>query len=382
MAFDIDSALRYVVEREGSDLHLKVDSPPMARIHGELRPIEGAATLNPADTEKMLHSVADERHLTEFEEEGEVDLSYEVPSLARFRVSAFRQRGAVSIAFRTIPYQIRTVDDLGLPGIVRRLAEQPRGIILLTGTTGSGKSTTLAAMIDQINANKARHIVTLEDPIEYLHQDKRSIINQREVGSDTHSFARGMRRVLRQDPDVILIGEMRDEETVRTALAAAETGHLVLSTLHTLDASETINRIIDFFPPHLQGQARVMLASTLRGAISQRLVPNTGCDGRVAVCEVMVVTGRVQDLILNPQETGRITEVIAEGEYYGMQTFDQALLKHVVADNITEETAFEVASSAHDFKLMLAAQGQRASGIEQVISDEDDPEKPLQFVKH
>ncbi len=382
MAFDIDAALRYVVEREGSDLHLKVDSPPMARVNGTLRPIEGSETLTSGDTEKMLHAVADERHLTEFKEEGEVDLSYEVPNLARFRVSAFRQRGAVSIAFRTIPYQIRTVDDLGLPDVVHRLAEEPRGIILLTGTTGSGKSTTLAAMIDQINTTKARHIVTLEDPIEYLHQDKLSIINQREVGSDTHSFARAMRRVLRQDPDVILIGEMRDEETVRTALAAAETGHLVMSTLHTLDASETINRIIDFFPPHLQGQARVMLASTLRGAISQRLVPTTNRDGRVAVCEVMAVTGRVQDLILNPQETGRITEVIAEGEYYGMQTFDQALLKHVVAGKITEETAFEVASSAHDFKLMLAAHGQRASGIEQVIGDGKDPEKPLQFVKH
>jgi twitching motility protein PilT len=237
-------------------------------------------------------------------------------------------------------------------------------------------------MIDHINASRARHIVTLEDPIEYLHRDKLSIINQREVGNDTESFARAMRRVLRQDPDVILIGEMRDEETVRTALAAAETGHLVLSTLHTLDASETINRIVDFFPPHLQQQARVMLASTLRGAVSQRLVARPDGNGRVAVCEVMAVTGRVQDLILNPQETGRITEVIAEGEYYGMQTFDQALLKHVVAGNITEETAFEVASSAHDFKLMLAAQGQRASGIEQVIGADDDSAEPLQFVKH
>jgi twitching motility protein PilT len=382
MAFDIDAALGYVVEREGSDLHVKADSPPMARVHGTLRPIEGSETLTSGDTEKTLHAVADERHLTEFEEGGEVDLSYEIPDLARFRVSAFRQRGAVSIAFRTIPYQIRTVGDLGLPDVVRRLAEEPRGIILLTGTTGSGKSTTLAAMIEQINTTKARHVVTLEDPIEYLHKDRLSIINQREVGSDTRSFAGAMRRVLRQDPDVILIGEMRDEETVRTALAAAETGHLVMSTLHTLDASETINRIIDFFPPHLQEQARVMLASTLRGAISQRLVPNTDRDGRVAVCEVMVVTGRVQDLILNPKETGRITEVVAEGEYYGMQTFDQSLLKHVVAGNITEETAFEVASSAHDFKLMLAAQGQRASGIEQVIGDGEDPEKPLQFVKH
>jgi twitching motility protein PilT len=382
MAFEIDAALRYVVEREGSDLHIKVASPPMARVHGALRPIEGSEPLTASDTEAALHAIADEHHLSEFEEEGEADFSYEIPNVARFRVSAFKQREVVSIAFRAIPFQIRSVDDLGLPEVVTRLAEEPRGIILLTGTTGSGKSTTLAAMIDQINSNRSRHVVTLEDPIEYLHRDKLSIINQREVGSDTKSFARAMRRVLRQDPDVILIGEMRDEETVRTALAAAETGHLVLSTLHTLDATETINRIIDFFPPHLQQQARVMLASTLRGAVSQRLVQRPDGNGRVAVCEVMVVTGRVQDLILNPQETGRITEVIAEGEYYGMQTFDQALLKHVVAGNIAEETAYEVASSPHDFKLMLAAQGQHASGIEQVIGEDEESDDSLQFVKH
>jgi twitching motility protein PilT len=383
MGFDIDSALRYVVEREGSDLHVKVDSPPMARVHGALRPIEGAEPLTAADTEAALEQIlADNAMLQAFATDGEADFSYEIQGLSRFRVNAFRQRGYVSIACRAIPFQVRTIDDLGLPEVITKLADEPRGIILLTGTTGSGKSTTLAAMIDHINASRARHIVTLEDPIEYLHRDKLSIINQREVGNDTESFARAMRRVLRQDPDVILIGEMRDEETVRTALAAAETGHLVLSTLHTLDASETINRIVDFFPPHLQQQARVMLASTLRGAVSQRLVARPDGDGRVAVCEVMAVTGRVQDLILNPQETGRITEVIAEGAYYGMQTFDQALLKHVVAGNITEETAMEVASSAHDFKLMLAAQGQRASGIEQVIGADEDSEEPLQFVKH
>src|SRR5215211_1983145 len=381
MGFDIDKALTYMVEREGSDLHIKVDSPPVARVHGDLWALQDTDPLNGSDTEQALHAIADENHLTEFEENGEVDFSYELPGVSRFRVNAFRQRGEVSIALRAIPFSVRTIDDLGLPEVVRRLAEEPRGIVLLTGTTGSGKSTTLAAMIDQINSTRARHIVTLEDPIEYLHRDKLSIINQREVGADTESFARAMRRVLRQDPDCILIGEMRDEETVRTALAAAETGHLVLSTLHTLDASETINRIIDFFPPHLQQQARVMLASTLRGAVSQRLVPMVDGNGRVAVCEVMVVTGRVQDLILNPQETGKISEVIAEGEYYGMQTFDQALLTHVVAENITEETAFEVASSAHDFKLMLAAQGQRASGIEQVIGDVDEPEESLHFVK-
>jgi twitching motility protein PilT len=382
MAFDIDAALRYVVEREGSDLHVKVASPPMARIHGALKPIEDSDSLSEEETEAALeHILADAALLKEFADEGEVDFSYEIRGLSRFRVNAFRQRGWVSIACRAIPFQVRTIDDLGLPEVIRDLAEQPRGIVLLTGTTGSGKSTTLAAMIDHINSSRSRHVVTLEDPIEYLHRDKLSIINQREVGQDTESFARAMRRVLRQDPDVILIGEMRDEETVRTALTAAETGHLVLSTLHTLDASETINRIIDFFPPHLQQQARVMLASTLRGAVSQRLVPRIDGNGRVAVCEVMVVTGRVQDLILNPQETGRITEVIAEGSYYGMQTFDQALLTHVVAQNISEETAFEVASSAHDFKLMLAAQGQRASGIEQVMGNGDDAEGSLHFVK-
>ena len=304
MGFDINQALAHVVEREGSDLHIKADSPPVARVHGDLWALQGSEALAASDTESALQEIASPELLAEFEENGEADFSYELPGVSRFRVNAFRQRGAVSIALRAIPFQVRTIDDLGLPEVVRRLAEEPRGIILLTGTTGSGKSTTLAAMIDHINSTRARHIVTMEDPIEYLHRDKLSIINQREVGSDTKSFAQAMRRVLRQDPDVILIGEMRDEETVRTALSAAETGHLVMSTLHTLDASETINRIIDFFPPHLQQQARVMLASTLKGAISQRLVPRIDREGRVAVSEVMVVTGRIQDLILNPEETG------------------------------------------------------------------------------
>jgi twitching motility protein PilT len=367
MAFDIDAALRYVVERDGSDLHVKVPAPPIARIDGELRPIEGTDPLEPEDTERALAHVLPDDRLNEFRADGEVDFAYAIPGLSRFRVNAFRQRGHVSIACRAIPFQVRTIDDLDLPPVIRTLAEEPRGIVLLTGTTGSGKSTTLAAMVDHINSTRPRHIITLEDPIEYLHADKRSIINQREVGDDTESFARAMRRVLRQDPDVILVGEMRDEETVRTALSAAETGHLVLSTLHTLDATETVNRIIDFFPPHLQQQARVMLASTLRGVVGQRLVKRAGGEGRVAVCEVLVVTGRVQDLILNPQETGRLTEVISEGEYYGMQTFDQALLKHVMAGNVDEATALETASSRHDFKLMLDARGQRASGIEQVL---------------
>ena len=364
--FDIDSALRTLVEREGSDLHVKVSSPPIVRVHGELSHLEGFGELSPEDTEKAFHDIAEVRSLTEFEEDGEADFSYAIPDVARFRVNTFKQRGSISIVCRAIPFEIRSIEDLGLPQVVRSLAEEPRGIILVTGTTGSGKSTTLAAMIDHINQTRAQHIVTLEDPIEYLHRDKRSIVNQREVGADTKSFGRAMRRVLRQDPDVILIGEMRDEETVRTALSAAETGHLVLSTVHTLDATETINRIIDFFPPAPQQQARVMLAATLRGAIAQRLVPDVSGDGRVAAAEVMVVTGRIQDLILNPEETGKITEVISEGEYYGMSTFDQSLLSYVMEGRVTEDVALDFASSPHDFKLMLAAGGQRASGIEQL----------------
>jgi twitching motility protein PilT len=370
MAFELNNALRQLIERRGSDLHIKADSPPIARVDGELWALKGAPTLSAADCEQALESITDKPRLAEFMESGELDFAYTVEGVSRFRVNAFRQRGAVSIALRAIPLQVRTIADLGLPDVVRKLADEPRGIILLTGTTGSGKSTTLAAIIDQINSTQAKHIVTLEDPIEYLHGDKMSIVNQREVGSDTESFGNAMRRVLRQDPDVILIGEMRDEETVRTALSAAETGHLVLSTIHTLDATETINRIIDFFPPHLQQQARVMLAGTLRAAISQRLVLRADREGgRIAVSEVMVVTGRIQDLIIKPEETGGITEVIAEGDFYGMETFDQALLRYVTEGTVSEAVAMETASSPHDFKLMLNARGKRASGIEQVAGD-------------
>jgi twitching motility protein PilT len=364
--FEIDSALRTLVERGGSDLHVKVGVPPTIRLHGELTPLEGFGPLTPEETERAFLEIAEARSKAEFDEAGEADFSYSIPGVSRYRVNTFKQRGSTSIVCRAIPFEIRSVDQLGLPPVVTRLAEEQRGIVLVTGTTGSGKSTTLAAMIDHINRTRTHHIMTLEDPIEYLHEDKGSIVNQREVGSDTESFARAMRRVLRQDPDVILIGEMRDEETVRTALSAAETGHLVLSTVHTLDATETINRIVDFFPPHLQHQARVMLAATLRGAIAQRLVPDITGEGRVPASEVMVVTGRVQDLIMNPEETGKITEVISEGEYYGMRTFDQSLLGYVMEGRISEQVAYDYASNPHDFKLMLAAGGQRASGIEQL----------------
>jgi twitching motility protein PilT len=365
--FDLHEALRYVVENEGSDLHVKVPARPMARFRGHLEPLpQYTESLAPADTERVLRQMLADHSdkAAAFDTDNEIDFSYTVPDLARFRVNAFRQRGSVSIVARVIPFTVKTVDELGLPSVIETIADEERGLILLTGTTGSGKSTTLAAIINHINRTKARHIVTIEDPIEYLHRDINSIINQREVGMDTASFSRAMRRVLRQDPDVILIGEMRDEETVRTALSAAETGHLVLSTVHTLDAAESVNRIIDFFQPHEQGQARAMLAGTLRGVVSQRLVPTVDGEGRVAVCEVLRMTGRARDMIIDPEQTGRLREVIAEGEYYGMQTFDQALLRHYQAGRVSMEDAMRVASSPHDFKLLVAAEGRRSTTMD------------------
>ena len=294
--FDLHEALRYVVENEGSDLHVKVPARPMARFRGQLEPLpQYSEPLAPADTEGVLRQMLADHSdkMAAFDSDNEIDFSYTVPDLARFRVNAFRQRGSVSIVARVIPFTVKTVTELGLPSVIETIADEERGLILLTGTTGSGKSTTLAAIINHINETKARHIVTIEDPIEYLHRDRQSIINQREVGMDTRVVRPGaMRRVLRQDPDVILIGEMRDEETVRTALSAAETGHLVLSTVHTLDAAESVNRIIDFFQPHEQSQARAMLAGTLKAVVSQRLVRTADQAGRVAVCEILRMTGR------------------------------------------------------------------------------------------
>jgi len=359
--FDIDNALCTLVQLGGSDLHLKVLVPPMTRVDGQLVPIPGAHVLEPADTETAVHAMLkDPIKLHELEEEFEVDFSYSISGVARFRVNAFRQRGTLSLVCRAIPHTIRTVSELMLPDVITELSDEERGIILLTGTTGSGKSTTLAAMIDHINRLHSKHIVTIEDPIEFLHVDKQSIINQREVGMDTLSFKRALRRVLRQDPDVILIGEMRDEETVHTALSAAETGHLVLSTVHTVDAAETVNRIIDFFEPHMHQQVRAMLAGTLKGVISQRLVPSTD-GGRVATCEILRMTGRVRDMIMDPAQTGRLTEVISEGAYYGMQTFDQALFHHVKAGRVDVDQALKAATSPHDFKLLLQADGRKGT---------------------
>jgi twitching motility protein PilT len=369
--FDVHAALRDLVAHNGSDLHLKAGSPPLFRIHGKLAPEPGALPLTGEDTENVVHALLhDQAKLKEFGEEHEVDFSFEIPDVARFRVNAFRQRGLISLVCRAIPSKISTIDELSLPEVIRELAEEERGIILLTGTTGSGKSTTLAAMIDHMNTTMNKHIVTIEDPIEFVHQDKTSVINQREVGMDTKSFERALRRVLRQDPDVILVGEMRDEETVRTALSAAETGHLVLSTVHTVDASESINRMLDFFPPHQHNQARAMLAGTIKGVISQRLVPGAE-GGRVAVCEILRMTGRVRDMIADPNQTGQLGEAISSGAYYGMQTFDQALFHHVKAGRVTTEEAMRVASSPHDFKLLLQSDGRQGTTMEDVAQAQE-----------
>src|ERR1700754_2604611 len=370
--FEIETALRALVERGGSDLHIKVGSPAMARVEGELGPLmPDSEPLGPEQTEAAFLAIAPQRTQEEFATEGEADFAHAIAGVGRFRINAFRQRGSVSMACRAIPFEIRSAEELGLPRTILQLAEVSRGIVLLTGTTGSGKSTTLAAMIDHINSTRARHIVTLEDPIEFLHVDKRSVINQREIGMDTTDFKSALRRVLRQDPDVILIGEMRDEETVQTALSAAETGHLVFSTVHTVDAAETVNRLIEFFPPHMHNQVRAMIAGTLKGAVSQRLVPTSDGRGRVAVCEVLRMTGRVKDMIMDPQQTGKLPEVIADGGYYGMQTFDQALFGHLKAGRISMDEAMQFASSPHDFKLLVASDGRKGTTMDDLSQAED-----------
>jgi twitching motility protein PilT len=376
---DVAQILIDAVGQGASDIIIKVGNRPLARIDGELQPLypEGERLL-PPDTEQMARQLMPEYRIKEFENEQEADFAYAVPGLGRFRINAFRQRGSVSLVLRAIPVEAPTFDQLGLPEVVRDLAEEERGIVLVTGTTGSGKSTTLAAMIRHINSTMAKHIVTIEDPIEYLYRDERSGINQREIGSDTASFKRALRRVLRQDPDVILIGEMRDEETVQTALSAAETGHLVFSTLHTADAAETVNRILEFYEPHEQTQARSMLASVLRGVISQRLVPTADGEGRVAVLEVLRTTGRVQDVIKDG-DVSALPEIISEGAFYGMMSFDQALYNQVKAGKVAMDTALTYATRPHDFKLLVQGEGRVGTTMEdvdqaQADADEDGPE--------
>jgi twitching motility protein PilT len=355
---DLAELLRLAVERGASDLHLKVPSPPMVRVDGHLEPLPEAPPLLPEHTERYVAELLAGRPGggEAFAAEGEADFSFARAGVGRFRVNAFRQRRAASIVLRVVPTTVPRLADLGLPDAVGRIAEQERGIVMVTGTTGSGKSTTLAAIVDAINRREAKHIVTIEDPIEVLHPDRRSIVSQREVGADTGSFSDALRRVMRQDPDVLMIGEIRDPATAETALNAAETGHLVLASMHTLDATETVNRLIGFFPLHEQLQVRTMLAGTLRAVISQRLVPRADGGGRAAAVEVLVATARARDMIADPDQTDRLREVIREGGYDGMQTFDQSLLGHVTDGAITVEEAMRAAVSPQDLKLLLAAQ--------------------------
>ena len=329
---------------------------PHVRVDGHLVP-GPFPVASPADTERIAAEVLPPLRAQEFDASGEADFAYSVAGLGRFRVNVFRQRGSVGLVLRRVLPGTPSFEPLGLPSVVRRLAEEPRGLVLVTGPTGSGKTTTIAAMIDHINETRSVNIVTIEDPIEVLHADKKSIINQREIGSDTQDYSEALRRVLRQDPDVIFIGEMRDTETVWAALSAAETGHLVLSTLHTTNATETVNRIVDFFPPFQQKQVRLTLASSLKGVVSQRLLERADGKGRVPAVEVMVMTGRIFDRILETDDQETIEQVIAEGEYYGMQTFDQSLFNLFKNGLVTLRDALTTASHPHDFRIALQQEG-------------------------
>jgi twitching motility protein PilT len=353
---ELDGLLRILAERRGSDLHLKVGSPPLMRVDGVLGRMETEEPLRPDETFEMAKSLMEPDRWDDFLRRNEADLAYGVKGLARFRVNVFRQRGSVSIVFRLVTIGSPSMEELGLPAVIRQLADESRGLVLVTGPTGSGKTTTLAAMIDHINSSRPCHIVTIEDPIEVIHPDQLAAVNQREIGVDTDSFVTAMRSAMRQDPDVILIGEMRDTETVMAALGAAETGHLVLSTLHTIDAAETVNRIVDFFPPFQQQQVRVTLAGALRGIVCQRLVPRKP-TGRVPALEVMVNNGRTAERILDPTRTQEIEEIVADGGFYGMQTFDQCLLELVRRDLVEPLDAIEHTTHRHDFELALQQAG-------------------------
>src|SRR6202163_4699771 len=354
MALSIDDLLRRAVDTKASDLHLKVGNHPYLRIEGVLAPLSDVPRVTPEEMLSMAFSMMTNRQKQKFKETAELDMAYGVSGLGRFRVNVFQQRGNVGMVLRVIPTKIRTAEELNLPAVIGRICEEQRGLVLVTGTTGSGKSTTLAGMIDRINSLRPEHIITIEDPIEYLHRDKKGFINQREVEVDTANFSTALRAALRQDPDVVLVGEMRDLETISTAILAAETGHLVLSTLHTLDATEAIQRIIAVFPPPEQKQIRLQLAGTLKAVVSQRLVRKADGSGRVPAVEVMIATGYIRDCIINPEKTRMIHEAIAAGtSQYGMQTFDQSLYDLYTRNLITFEEALSRASNPDDFKLRV-----------------------------
>jgi len=350
----VNDLLKIAVDNGASDLHIKVGSYPMMRVRGQLAAASEDKRLDHEDVVAISAAVMSTAQRQKFKEAQEVDLAYSVPGLGRFRCNIFQQRGTVGLVLRVIPMQIRTIEELGLPAVLDRISGEERGLVLVTGTTGSGKSTTLAAMIDHINRTRTAHVMTVEDPIEFLHRDQLSLINQREVSVDTRSFAQALRSALRQDPDVILVGEMRDFETIETALLAAETGHLVFSTLHTLDATETINRIIAVFPPHQQKQVRLQLASVLRAVISQRLIPRVDGRGRAPAVEVMISTPFIRDCVVDKEKTHLIPSAIASGtSQYGMQTFDQSIFGLFQRQLVSYEEALRWASNVDEFKLKV-----------------------------
>ncbi|MHB8878808.1 MAG: type IV pilus twitching motility protein PilT [Myxococcaceae bacterium] len=352
---ELNEILQIALRGGASDIHLKAGLPPMFRVDGSLVPLKDGRRLPPEEVARMAFGIMNEFQKEKFKNTNEVDLAYGVPGLGRFRVNVFQQRGTIGAVLRVIPFKVLTIKDLLLPPVLEKIAGEERGLILVTGTTGSGKSTTLAAMIDHINATETNHIMTVEDPIEFLIRDKRSIVNQREVGVDTVSFSQALKSALRQDPDVILVGEMRDLETIETAMTAAETGHLVMSTLHTLDATETINRIISAFPPYQQKQVRLQLGAVLKAVISQRLVPRADGKGRVAAVEIMKATGRIKELIEDKDRTKEIADAIAQGhQTYGMQTFDQSLMSLVKNGFVTYEEAHRQATNPDDFALRFS----------------------------
>jgi twitching motility protein PilT len=352
---ELNEILQIALRGGASDIHLKAGLPPMFRVDGALVPLKDGRRLPPEEVARMAFGIMNEFQKDKFKQTNEVDLAYGVPGLGRFRVNVFQQRGTIGAVLRVIPFKVMTVKDLLLPPVLEKVALEERGLILVTGTTGSGKSTTLAAMIDHINSNETNHIMTIEDPIEFLIRDKRSIVNQREVGVDTLSFSQALKSALRQDPDVILVGEMRDLETIETALTAAETGHLVMSTLHTLDATETINRVISAFPPYQQQQVRLQLAAVLKAVVSQRLVPRADGKGRVAAVEILKTTARVREMVEDKDRTKEIADAIAQGhQTYGMQTFDQSLMQLVKNNLVSYEEAHRQATNPDDFALRFS----------------------------
>ncbi len=361
---DITELLRHTVEMGASDLHLKAAQVPFIRVDGDLRPTS-FDELTAVETQTFAAQVMPDHKMREFAASNEADFGYTLPGVGRFRVNVFRQRGNVGLAIRRVRAEVPTFEELLLPPVMEELAESSRGLILLTGPTGTGKTTTIASMIGHINRTRRAHIVTIEDPIEVVHEDDLSIIQQREIGLDTESYARALRHVIRQDPDVVFIGEIRDPESALSGIQAAETGHLVISTMHTIDATETINRMLDLFPPQQQREVRSSFAGALRGIVSQRLVPRADGKGRVPAVEVLIANGRVYERIVDPDATVEIRDVIAEGEYYGMQTFDQALVNMVKQGLVTEDDARRASTNPHDFNLAL--RGAMTRGAPQLI---------------